>query len=98
MKKDTALHKGLKVFKTLRGNTLNGLSNQEICVRTGLNPCAVTRITGALIDEGLAERRADGRFTLSISVLQMAQQHAIEMQKIQEKISELNQRIAAGSH
>lgn len=94
--KSTALTKGLRVFKALRGHTLNGISNQELCRAAGLSAPAVTRIMAALIDEGLAERRPDGRFALSVGALQIAHAHALEVQKAQGRINELNHRIATG--
>lgn len=94
--KHTALHKGFRVFKALRGHTLSGMSNQELCRATGLNASAVTRIMQALIDEGLAEKRSDGRFALSVSTLQIAQAHALEIQRAQDRINELGHRISTG--
>lgn len=97
MKKDSALHKGLRVFRALRGHSLDGLSNQQLAQATGYSPSAITRIMATLIDEGLAEKRDDGRYALSIGALQIAQAHALEMEKAQEKINEINRRVAAGA-
>ncbi|PHR68478.1 helix-turn-helix domain-containing protein [Alcanivorax sp.] len=98
MNNDTALHKGLRVFKALKGHTLNGLSNQQLAKATGLSPSGITRVMAALIDEGLAERGEDGRFRLSIQALQIAQAHALEVSKYQDRINELQRRVSAGAH
>ena len=95
--KATYLHKGVRVLKALKGHTLTGMSNQELCRATGLTPSGISRIMQALIEEGLAERRHDGRFALSIGMLQIAQSHALEMQKAKERINELQSRVAAGA-
>lgn len=97
LKKDTALHKGLRVLKVLRGHTLNGLSNGQLAQATGYGASAITRIMAALIDEGLAEKREDGRFALSVGMLQIAQAYALEIDKAQEKINEMTRRVAAGA-
>lgn len=98
MSKDTALHKGLRVFKALKGHTLGGLSNQQLAQHTNLSPSGITRVMAALIDEGLAERGEDGRFRLSVQALQIAQSHALEVSKYQDRINELNRRVSAGAH
>lgn len=95
--KATYLHKGLRAMKALKGHTLSGMSNQELCRATDLAPSAISRIMQALIEEGLAERRQDGRFALSISMLQIAQSHALEMQRAQDRINEIQTRVAAGA-
>lgn len=95
--KTTSLHKGLRVLKAMKGHTLNGMSNQELCRATDLSPSTISRIVSALVDEGLVERRYDGRFSLSIGMLQIAQSHAIEMQRAQERINEIQSRVAAGA-
>jgi DNA-binding IclR family transcriptional regulator len=95
--KTSALHKGLRVFKALKGHTLNGLSNQQLSQATGLSPTAITRVMQTMIEEGLAERGEDGRFRHSIAALQIAQAHAIEMSKAQDRINEINRRVSAGA-
>jgi DNA-binding IclR family transcriptional regulator len=97
MSEVTALHKGLRVLKLLRGHTLNGLSNQQLSQASGLPPSAITRTMQALIDEGLVDRGEDGRFRFSIAMLQIASAHAAEMDRAQQRITELNHRIAVGA-
>ncbi|MCY1396649.1 hypothetical protein D9M71_116280 [compost metagenome] len=87
----------LRVLKALRGHTLTGLSNGELARALGESPANITRYVNTLIAEGLAERRDDGRFAHSIQMLQIAQAHAEHASRMQERINEINRRIAAGS-
>lgn len=95
--KSSYLHKGVRVLKELKGHSLSGMSNQELCRATGIMPSGISRIMQVLIEEGLAERRSDGRFSLSIGMLQIAQSHANEMQRARDRINELQSRVAIGS-
>ena len=100
MKNDTARvsesgARCLRVIKALRGQTLGGLSNSDIAKAVGIPASAVTR---TLISEGFAIKLDTGRFALSVAVLQIAQAHADEMSRASNRIHELNQRVAAGSH
>lgn len=103
MKNDTARvsesgARCLRVIKALRGQTLGGLSNSDIAKAVGIPASAVTRCMGTLISEGFAIKLDTGRFALSVAVLQIAQAHADEMSRASNRIHELNQRVAAGSH
>ncbi len=93
MSSATALHKGLRVLKALRGHTLTGISNQQLTQATGLSASAVTRAMQALIDEGLAEKREDGRFSLSVAMLRMANMHQTEMAQMRDRLDEIDRRI-----
>ena len=83
----------LRVMKALRG-----LSNSDIAKALNIPPSAVTRCMNTLIAEGFATKLDTGRFALSTSTLQIAQAHADEMARATNRIHELNQRVAAGSH
>ena len=88
----------LRVMKALRGQTLSGLSNSDIAKALSIPPSAVTRCMNTLISEGFATKLDNGRFALSVAALQIAQAHADEMTRATNRIHELNQRVAAGSH
>jgi hypothetical protein len=45
----------------------------------------------------MATRLDTGRFALSIATLQIAQAHAEEMARAQNRINEINQRVLAGA-
>lgn len=93
----TSAARVLRALKALRGASLNGLSNGELAQRTGDSPSNITRAMQALIDEGLAVKLDSGRFAPGIALLQIAQAHAEEMARAQNRINEINQRVLAGT-
>ena len=93
-------HKGcrlLKVLKALKGQAITGLSNKEIADTLGLSPTDVSRDLEDLIEEGLASKLDNGRFAHGVQMIQIAQAYATQIARIQGQITEMNQRIAAGS-
>lgn len=87
----------LRVLKALKGHTVTGLSNTELAHLAGDSPSNITRAMQTLIEEGLAVKLDNGRFAHSVGVLQIAQAHAEHMDRLQGRMQEINQRIAAGS-
>jgi DNA-binding IclR family transcriptional regulator len=87
----------LRVLKALKGHTITGLSNIELAQLTGDSPSNITRAMHTLIEEGLAVKLDNGRFAHSVGMLQIAQAHAEHMARLQGRMQEINQRIAAGS-
>ncbi|OCG16912.1 helix-turn-helix domain-containing protein [Gilliamella sp. WF3-4] len=87
----------LKVLKALKGYTLTGLSNGDIAKMINESPVNVTRALQTLIEEGLVIKLDNGLFAHSVQMLQIAQAHAIHITKMQDQITEINQRITAGS-
>ena len=88
----------LRVLKALRGQTLTGLSNGELAKALDESPATINRCLNTLIAEGMATRLDTGRFALSVAMLQIAQAHANEMANAQSRITEINQRVLAGSN
>ncbi|MFA7269851.1 MAG: helix-turn-helix domain-containing protein [Sterolibacterium sp.] len=99
MAKDTATsaEKVLRCMVALKGHTLSGLSNQELSRMTGFDPSSVTRYMQTLIEVGLVTKLDNGRFAHSVTLLQIAFAHAEHVERTQNRISEINQRIAAGA-
>ena len=87
----------LRAMKALKGHTLHGLSNSELAKALEESPANITRYMGTLIEAGLAVRLDTGRFAPGIALLQIAQAHANEMAKAQDRITEINQRVLAGA-
>lgn len=87
----------LKVLKALKGYTLTGLSNGDIAKMINESPVNVTRSLQTLIEEGLVIKLDNGLFAHSVQMLQIAQAHAIHITQMQEQITEINQRIIAGT-
>ena len=87
----------LKVFKTLQGHTLYGLSNKDIADIVGTTPVNVVRDLDDLIAEGLVERTHDGRFRYGIQVIKISRAHENEFKKMRTHLDEVEQRIGRGS-
>ena len=87
----------LKVLKALKGQAVTGISNKDIADVLGLSPVDVSRDLEDLIEEGLAIKLDNGRFAHSVQMIQIAQAYATQISRIQAQITEMNQRIAAGS-
>lgn len=87
----------LRVLKTLRGHSITGLANSELARALGESPATINRCLNTLIAEGLAVKLDTGRFALGIAALQIAQAHAEEMARAQQRINEINQRVLAGA-
>lgn len=87
----------LKVLKALKGHTITGLSNKDLAEMLGCSPSSITRDLADLIDEGLAVKLDNGRFAHGIELLQIAQAHSNHIAHLQNRMTEVNRRIAAGS-
>lgn len=88
----------LRVLKALRGHSLEGVANGELATALNDSPANINRALNTLIDEGMAQKLDNGRYALSIQILQLAVAHSNEMAHAQSRINELNQRITAGSN
>ena len=97
-RKSSSAARTLRVMKALKGQTLTGLSNGELANKLGESPANINRCVNTLIDEGLAMKLENGRFALSVAMLQIAQAHAAEMSRASSRIEELNQRVMAGAN
>ena len=93
----TSGSRALRVLKVLKGYTLTGLSNGDIAKMINESPVNVTRALQTLIEEGFVIKLDNGLFAHSVQMLQIAQAHAIHISKMQDQITEINQRITAGS-
>lgn len=87
----------LRVLHALRGKSMTGVSNGELAKALGESPATINRCMNTLISEGFATQLENGRFAMSVKMLQIAQAHASEMAKAQSRIDELTQRVNAGA-
>lgn len=87
----------LRVWKALRGHTHTGLSNQELAAMTGESAVNISRALATLMAEDLVVRFDNGRYAHGMATLQIAQAHANHCERLNARIIETNQRIAAGS-
>lgn len=90
--------RALRVLKALKGATFTGLSNTDLAKATGETPSNVSRSLGVLVEEGFAVRLDNGRYAHSIALLQIAQAHADHAARLQQRMAETAQRIAAGAY
>ncbi|AFJ01986.1 Transcriptional regulator, IclR family [Methylophaga frappieri] len=95
--KVTSLSRGLRVIKAMSGHTLDGVSNGELAKALNESPSAITRTLQTLIEEGFAIKLDNGRFALSIQMLQIATRHTTEFERAAQRMAELNQRINTGN-
>lgn len=93
----TTLRRGLRIIKVLKGRSLHGLSNREIATAIGDSEVNVCRAMPTLIDEGLVQRLDTGRYAPGMQLLQISQSFASEMATSQARITEMSQRVLAGS-
>ena len=97
-RKESSSKRMLKILKLLKGKSLTGLSNKEIADAIDENAVNVSRACQSLIEEGLVEKMPNGRFCLSVGMLQIAMAHQREMSGAMDLIDEINQRVNAGAY
>jgi len=93
----SSARRALRVLKALRGATFAGVSNAELAKTLGESAPNVSRALDVLVDEGFVVRLDNGRYAHSIALLQIAQAHADHAARLQQRMSETAQRIAAGA-
>lgn len=95
--KVNSVARALRIMKALKGHSLDGISNGELAKALDEPPSAITRSLQTMIEEGIAIKLENGRFALSVATLQIAQAHANELARANQRIAELDQRVSAGS-
>ena len=86
----------LRLLKALKGHTLTGISNKQLTARLGIDSSLVSIALNTLESEGLAVQLENGRYAHSIEMLQIAQAHTEHTMRMQDRINDINTRIAAG--
>lgn len=99
MKTDTisSARRAMRVLKVLKGHAITGLANKDIAEALGESPVNVTRALAELEAEGLVAKLDNGRFAHSVAMLQIAQAHVNHMANLQDRMTEMTRRIAAGA-
>ena len=85
------------MVKALKGQSFSGISNKELAEILGVGPAQISHDLDDLMTEGLVMKLDNGRFAHSIQMLQIAQAYSNQVARLQEQISETNQRIMAGT-
>lgn len=88
----------LRVLSALKGKTMTGVSLTDIAKATGIPAPTVTRILETMMKEDFVIQLDSGRYAHSVRVLQIAQAHADEMMRTQNRLNEIVQRVGAGSN
>jgi len=99
MKTETisSARRALRVLKALKGHSITGLANKDIAEGLGESPVNVSRALADLEAEGLATKLDNGRWAHSVAMLQVAHAHQAHMANLQDRMTELNRRVAVGA-
>lgn len=93
----SGIKRAAKILKALKGVSLTGISNVDLAKNLNESPANITRAAQALIDEGMIIKLDNGRYALSIQMLQIATSHSLEMSSMTNKLNEINQRVITGA-
>lgn len=97
MAKPTSTDRALRVLIALKGHTMEGLANVELAHGLGESAVNISRALAVLERNGLVRKLDTGRWAHSITMLQIAQAHANHMADTQDRLLEINRRVAAGA-
>lgn len=89
--------KVLRVFKALKGHSLQGVSNSQLAAGLKFSASFVSRAMDTLVAEGMAVRLPNGNYAMSAQALGIAVAHAEEMATASSRIQELSQRVTAAA-
>lgn len=95
-KGSNAAKRVLRVWMTLKGYSLTGLSNSEISKMLGESAPNVTRALNTLIEEGLVVKLDNNRFAHSIKTLQIAAAHQEHINRMRQRTDQLQAAVKAG--
>lgn len=100
MTKETisSARRALRVLKALKGHSITGLANKELAEGLRESPTNITRALQDLEAEGLATKLDNGRWAHSVAMLQIAHAHTVHMGSLQDRMTEMTRRIAAGAN
>jgi len=87
----------LRVLKALKGHTSTGVSNKELVEGLGESEVNICRALKELEAEGLAAKLDNGRWSHSVAMLQIATAHTTQMANLQDRMTEINRRVAVGA-
>ena len=88
--------RALRILKALKGRTMDGLSNKDLCEAIDETPVNITRATAILESEGFLRKLPTGNWTLSFALLNLAVCYEQDMQAVNERFNEMRHRVATG--
>jgi len=94
----SAAKRVLRVWQSLKGHSITGLSNSEICGLVSDSAPNVTRALATLIDEDLVTKLPSGRFAHSVKTLQIAVAHFDHIDRTRQRIHDMESSVQAGSY
>ncbi len=88
-----ATKRALKIIKAMRSATFSGISVTELAQHLNVSASNICRDLDDLVNEGFVEKREDGRYQLSISMLQIATSYQNDYNRMSERLAEIHHRI-----
>lgn len=92
-----AVRRVCAIFRTLKGNAINGLALKEIAETIQVNSPSTLRLLQTLEDERMVTQYDSGRWALAMGMLQIAAATDSELTRAASRITEMRQRIQAGA-
>lgn len=88
-----ATKRALKIIKAMRSATFSGISVTELAASLGTSAANICRDLDDLASEGMVEKRDDGRYQLSVALLQIATAYQADYNRMSSRLAEINSRI-----
>ena len=88
-----ATKRALKIIKAMRSATFSGISVTELAKHLNVSAANICRDLDDLASEGFVEKRDDGRYQLSIAMLQIATGYQHDHNRMSERLAEIHTRI-----
>ena len=88
-----ATKRALKIIKAMRSATFSGISVSELAQAINTSSVNVCRDLDDLVSEGMVEKREDGRYQLSVTLLQIATAYQTDYNRMASRLAEINNRI-----
>ena len=85
--------RALNIIKAMQSSTFAGISVSELAKRLCIPPANVCRDLDDLMEAGFVEKREDGRYQLSIALLQIEISYQTEYNRMTRRIAEINDRV-----
>lgn len=85
--------RALKIIKAMRSATFSGISVTELAKSINTSTVNICRDLDDLMSEGMVEKRDDGRYQLSVAMLQIASAYQSDYNRMSSRLAEINNRI-----
>lgn len=92
-----AVRRACRIFKTLAGHALEGVTLKEIAEAINTNDPSTLRLLQTLQQERMVTQFENKRWALAMGMLQIAQATDNELTRAGARVKEMHQRIHAGA-